>query len=226
MSSWSKYADVKFVYQGETFNRISATDDETITIGYLNKNDFNNVCGKKYTGCASSLWSFDKIIYDGFIALNPKHYSRMRKVEIQGLITHEIGHLLGIDHSDDRNSIMYNKPYHSNAYQSILREDDIKAINSLYPYPTKWSIGAYKNEANESKILSIKDASSLTVKVKGETEKHYDYISFFDTKGNKLKSFSGQIKQEFVIKNSHIKAVFISDESISKSGVEVSISSF
>ncbi len=226
MSSWSKYGDIKFEYQGESTSPTTNTNDEIITIAYLNKNDFNNACGRRYLGCASSSWDFDKVIYDGFIALNPRYYHRLRDIELQGLITHEIGHLLGLDHSDDRNSIMYSKPYHSNTYQATLRADDIKAISSLYPYPTKWITGAYLNDTNESKVLSINDANSLKVKVKGKTEANYDFISFFDEKGHNIKKFSGLIDEEFIINESYIKALLTSDKSIVKSGVEISISSF
>lgn len=226
MSSWSQYGDIEFIYQGESTSDTTDTDDEIITISYIDKNDFNDVCGKGYLGCASLLWDFDKAIYDGFIALNPKYYHRLSERELQGLITHEVGHLLGIDHSNDKDSIMYAKPYHSKSYQSILRKDDIKAISSLYPYPTKWITGIYDNETNESKTLSINDTTSLKVRVKGETEKDYDFISFFDMGGNKIKSFSGLIDQEFRVNSSHIKAILTSDQSVQGSGVEISIGSF
>jgi hypothetical protein len=226
MSSWSQYADIKFVYKGESPKYITNTNDETITIGFLNKNDFNDVCKKESFGCASSLWNSSKIIYDGFIALNPEHYHRISKLGLQGLITHEVGHLLGIGHSDNKNSIMYAKPYHLASYQAKLRKDDIKAISSLYPLSTKWQTGAYKDNENKSKILSINNAKSLKVEVIGNTEKNYDYISFFDIQENKIKSFSGLINKKFTIQGSYIKAVLTSDESVVDFGVDVSISSF
>ena len=42
---------------------------------------------------------------------------------------HEIGHILGLEHSDDENSVMW--PYFNKNHTS-LQEDDIKGIQALY----------------------------------------------------------------------------------------------
>lgn len=42
---------------------------------------------------------------------------------------HEIGHALGLDHSEIRSAIMY--PYYWTGYQNLLR-DDINGIQKIY----------------------------------------------------------------------------------------------
>ena len=50
--------------------------------------------------------------------------------DLYAVAVHEIGHLLGMDHSSIPDAIMY--AYHQNG-KRILTEDDIKGITNLYP---------------------------------------------------------------------------------------------
>jgi predicted Zn-dependent protease len=69
----------------------------------------------------NTAWSWDS--YRGALRSNP---------DIQRVALHEIGHLLGMDHSTISNAIMY--AYINNSYQ--LTADDIAGIQSLYGAPS------------------------------------------------------------------------------------------
>lgn len=53
-------------------------------------------------------------------------------VGVEGVMTHEIGHGIGIGHSDVAASIMSNKPYHDVQYMRTLRGDDADGCAYLY----------------------------------------------------------------------------------------------
>ena len=59
---------------------------------------------------------------------------------LQSVAAHEIGHLLGLRHSDDKNALMY--PYISDA--KIPQGDDISRIRALYGRPRAISPGPVK----------------------------------------------------------------------------------
>lgn len=49
-----------------------------------------------------------------------------------GLMQHEIGHTLGLAHSDEPSSIMFANPYNPSRHEQVLQGDDIAACADLY----------------------------------------------------------------------------------------------
>ncbi len=136
MQSWSDISGVRFVYKGKTSNNINDTTDGMITIGFWSNNAYLTEHGSSgaFTGIE---WTNLKVS-EGQMIINAGDNSNSSSIprnltELQGLITHEVGHLLAIDHSDNKESIMFADPYHSYGYQTILRSDDIKIASLLYP---------------------------------------------------------------------------------------------
>ena len=95
---------------------------------------------------------------------------------------------------------------------------------------TTWSTGAYANNADISKVLSIPDAMFLAVTVTGSTESCYsqycDHFIIYNSSGNQIADYSGSISTRFVIPGSSITARLISDAGVNASGVVISIAAF
>lgn len=51
---------------------------------------------------------------------------------LDGILTHEIGHGIGLGHSDVQSSVMFANPYHDAQYIRTLRGDDAQGCASLY----------------------------------------------------------------------------------------------
>ncbi len=128
--AWQNISGITFVYRGITNQALSNQRDDKFVIGWLDSATFLSRFGD-YSGY-THVWWFNDIV-DGELSLNEADTAISSSVsELQGLVTHELGHALGLDHSDDPDSIMYT-PYHSYAYQRILRTDDVNAARHLYP---------------------------------------------------------------------------------------------
>jgi hypothetical protein len=75
-------------------------------------------------------------IVDADMGLNLARASRFTgesaALNLGGLLTHEWGHMLGIKHSDQAQSVMFANPYNSYTFQQTLRADDAAACAALY----------------------------------------------------------------------------------------------
>lgn len=129
--AWQNISGVKFVYKGITNQNLSSSPDDKLVIGWLDQQTFIQAAGN-YAGFTRTWWRGNNVI-DSDVSLNigDKHMTSSIN-NLQALMTHEFGHVLGLDHSDNPGSIMYS-PYHTYEYQMSLRTDDVNAARSLYP---------------------------------------------------------------------------------------------
>jgi len=54
-------------------------------------------------------------------------------MDLQNTLVHEIGHLIGLDHSDDRNATMYRSASAGETNKRVLGQDDRAALCVVYP---------------------------------------------------------------------------------------------
>jgi len=73
-------------------------------------------------------------------------------------------------------------------------------------------------------VLSIPNATALTVTINGETEATYDYIYIYDQDGNNVDQFDGSIEEEFTVSGSSITVRLVTDGSVTDDGVTVTVS--
>lgn len=123
---WSQMCKIDFQYMGITNVLPDARFDF--------RPDRINVWGFSYdyilAGFAPTAVNGTGSIVDADILLNASKVWDLE--QIKSIMTHEIGHGLGLGHSDVQSSIMSSTPYHDFDYTSILRGDDAAACAALY----------------------------------------------------------------------------------------------
>lgn len=120
-----------------TFNYLGLTSTPPNLEGPASSVDLVNVFGwdvlrnenAAYSAVTKSWWIGSGFI-DADIVMNTAQSWTLPEVE--GIMTHEIGHALGLSHSDVSASVMYASPYHSTAYMNTLRGDDANGCAVLY----------------------------------------------------------------------------------------------
>lgn len=131
MDKWSAACNVHFVYDGTTTQNPDLvppahTFDGVNVIGWTAQG-YSGQTGVAGVGAVGPPWQ----MVEADIALNYQYNPALDKT-----ILHELGHMLGLDHSDVNNVVMSGPPSSSYGTQGTLQPDDINGCLSLYPSPT------------------------------------------------------------------------------------------
>jgi predicted Zn-dependent protease len=85
--------------------------------------------GQRYVALTTNWYDDDGTMREGDIQLDPSALTG--NYNLQQVVAHEIGHVLGLDHSAVISSVMY--PYVGRGGTLALDSDDRVAITSIYP---------------------------------------------------------------------------------------------
>lgn len=126
MSRWSTVCGIKFTYMGETTAPFVAGKKDG-----LNVITWGNADGA--SGVTYSYWrtvNKQTLLSESDIDMS---VSQVRDATTyEAIMNHELGHMVGLNHSDMSESIMFANPYHTVQYLLTLRNDDIQGCQGLY----------------------------------------------------------------------------------------------
>lgn len=157
--------------------------------------------------------------------------------ERQGTIIHELSHFYDIGHTTDDLYPGYGTKYE--AASELARHTPLKAIRGAYNYgyyaeqvttqgtstslSNKWTTGTYSNNQDIRKTLKISKGRRIKVRIDGELEAGRDFINIYNSKGQFLRQFTGVVHTSFTVKGKGIIAHLVTNGSVVKSGVTISI---
>lgn len=125
MNKWSSVCGIRFEYAGLASNAVGQYDGaNVIGWGHINQ----SAGGIAYTSAYPN-----GAIVDSDIQIDAQQLGAA--ANYLGVMTHEVGHSVGLAHSNVSSSIMYATPYHEAKYDETLRNDDIAGCVSLYGMP-------------------------------------------------------------------------------------------
>ena len=128
---WAGMCKLTFTYMGTTtavpnVRSTADTIDRISVFGWGALTDEMSIYG------AYAKWWYDAnhAMTDADIVINTARTWTVQNVE--AIMTHELGHALGLVHSNVQATVMFANPYNSYSYQRTLRGDDAEACAALY----------------------------------------------------------------------------------------------
>ena len=136
-------ASVQFDYQGTTGVR-SAGRDGVNLITFVDETGLGEMLGSTTLAATFSFFTTidgELVFEESDIAFNTSQRlttsGEPGRFDIQGILTHEIGHLLGLDHSGLVSSVMAPFGSPDQTDQRALLYDDIAGVAEIYPNPSQ-----------------------------------------------------------------------------------------
>lgn len=126
MAYWTSVCNINFNYMGTSTKASSSNNIDSMNV--IGWGDANGATGITYSYMKTTSTSYN--IYESDMNFNTSEVTD--STTLRGVANHELGHFLGLAHSDVSASIMYANPYHDIQYLLTLRADDIAGCVGLY----------------------------------------------------------------------------------------------
>lgn len=145
-AAWSDLAGAAFTFRFDGLTNLEATagavGSEGTNLVVWRENPAEWVAeGNSPLYYAVTTLSFDRCsaaLVDADIEVNGGYHTFSTSddgvaVDIQNVLTHEVGHVVGLDHSADTSAVMYARAAAGETSKRNLKQDDLEGVRYLYP---------------------------------------------------------------------------------------------
>jgi len=129
-------ANLNFSYLGTTTAGGLNDNDNINAVSWTNQDGGDALAVTLITGIGSRLQGFDMVLFSRSLGAannwNGPQDPPSGTMDIRGIVTHEFGHAIGLDHSDVRTSTMYAAALNRGQHLRTLHADDVAGVEFLY----------------------------------------------------------------------------------------------
>lgn len=176
-SRWAGMCNLTFNYLGTTAvpPNVHSTSE---TVDHTNVFGWGQLTNELAQYGAYTYWWHDghQALFDADVVINTNY--RWTLQDVESIMTHELGHVIGLNHSNLQASVMFANPYNNYAFQRTLRGDDANACAVLYTASSSAESNRALNWAEQTypELLTPHPAPSGTLE-----GYYYRYYSATDT---------------------------------------------
>lgn len=158
MSRWSQMCQLTFDFKGFTS---ASRNFQTDAVDGLNVIGWQSFPTLQNASDGLTFWNLrGASIVDADIVFNT--FYTWTLLDFEAVVTHELGHAIGLRHSNVARSVMYASPYNSNTYLRTLRGDDAPACTVLYGASPSQLVNRTLNYAETAYASALQEGPAAT----------------------------------------------------------------
>ncbi len=175
---WEDVCNVRFEYQGTTasvpnVDAANPSPDGKVVFGWAALTGSQQA----YDGYTAWWWKIANTgpeLFDADVVMNAAAgFNAKRLDDLDAAMTHELGHVLAIGHSDVQNSVMFATPYNTYDFVATLRGDDAAACASVYGASANAGVNRALNWAEQTFTKQLAPAGATSVDSGGQVSRYY-----------------------------------------------------
>jgi predicted Zn-dependent protease len=174
-AAWSGVttASISFASDGAATGGHSSNDEINMVRANLTSGEYATIAGSAL-GVALSTWDDTGVRTDVDILFNPDTlYSTddttpADRIDLQSVAAHEVGHMLGLDHSNILSATMFPTIGNGLSYARVLSMDDVAGISAIYPTAAYLTRGSISGTVRLTSNAVVYGAMVVAVNASGE----------------------------------------------------------